>query len=206
MITLYGSGQSRSFRALWALEEAELSYEYKSIKLGSAEEGGSQTAAHRQLNPQGKAPVLVHNKHVINESGAIINYIASLAPEVKLIPNDDLILRAYYDEICFFTLSDLEQSLWTYGKHSFALPKAQRVKEVRVTAHWEFAKSVNALDHYVSGKTYIVGEQFSMADILVAHTLQWANKVKFDMPESLLAYANTLYEREACQRALAALA
>lgn len=42
---LYGMGKSRSFRALWALEEARLDYEYISVKFGSAEENGTASEA-----------------------------------------------------------------------------------------------------------------------------------------------------------------
>jgi glutathione S-transferase len=123
MITLYGSFPSRSFRALWALEEAELSYEYTKIKLGSQEDNGSQTVQYKKINHQGKVPTLVDDQLIITESAAILNYIAMLAPDKKLIPLNDVKLRAIYDEISFFVLADLEQALWTYGKHSFVLPR-----------------------------------------------------------------------------------
>ena len=106
MLTLYGSGQSRSFRALWALEESGLSFVYQPVQIGSREQSGTQTDSYKQLNYQGKVPCLMDDELIVNESGAIINYIATCVPEKQLIPIDDLALRAYYDEICFFVLSD----------------------------------------------------------------------------------------------------
>lgn len=202
MITLYGSGQSRSFRALWALEEAALPYEYKRVIIGRSDENGTQTASYKQLNFQGKVPSLVHDDLIINESAAILNYIATLEPEAELIPIDDIALRAYYDEICFFVLADLEQPLWTNGKHRFVLPKEYRVADVLKTADWEFAKSLKALANYLDGKSYAVGDRFTMADILIAHTLQWAETFKFEIPKKLLAYRDRMYERPACKKAL----
>jgi len=201
---LYGSGQSRSFRALWALEEAELDYEYKQVKIGSTDRNGTQTDSYKQLNFQGKVPSLKHDKLIINESVAILNYIAALSPKAKLIPNNDIALRAYYDEICSFVVTDLEQSLWTNGKHRFVLPKEQRVKKVLGTTHWEFTKSLKALDNYIGNHQFAINEQFTMADILISHTLQWAETFKFKIPQHLLEYKNRMYARSACQRAVAA--
>lgn len=202
MITLFGSGQSRSFRALWALEESGLPFEYTPVNIGRKEEDGTQTDTYRQHNFQGKVPSLIDDELIVNESAAIVNYIAACVPDKELIPTDDFALRAYYDEICFFVLSDLEQPLWTYGKHTFVLPKEHRVKAVLKTAHWEFGKSLKALNQYVTDKEFVVGEQFTMADILISQTLQWAQRFEFDVQADLLAYKDNLYQRPACQRAL----
>ena len=202
MITLYGSGQSRSFRTLWALEESGLPFEYKAVDIGRSEEGGTQTDSYKQLNFQGKVPSLIDGELIVNESAAILNYIAACVPKKQLMPTDDIALRAYYDEICFFVLSDLEQPLWTYGKHSFVLPKEHRVKAVLETAHWEFDKSLKALNQYVADKEFVVGEQFTMADLLIAQTLQWAQRFDFSVPTDLLNYKDNLYQRPACEKAL----
>ena len=42
MISLYGSGQARSFRALWALEEAGLDFEYQHVRIAQPDKGGSR--------------------------------------------------------------------------------------------------------------------------------------------------------------------
>ncbi|MDO7597776.1 MAG: glutathione S-transferase family protein [Pseudomonadota bacterium] len=202
MITLYGSSQSRSFRTLWALEEAELSYEYTKIKIGSQDKNGSQTVQYKTINHQGKVPTLVDDELIITESAAILNYIAMLAPDKKLIPINDVKLRASYDDISFFVLADLEQPLWTYGKHSFVLPKELRLPEIKKTTEYEFARSIDALQHYLENKDYAINNRFTMADILIAHTLHWAGSAQFTVPDNLRNYAQRMYQRPACQQAL----
>ena len=133
---LYGMGTSRSFRALWALEEAQLDFEYVPLEYGSSESGGMQSQAYLELNSQGKVPTLVDDDLIITESGAILNYLAARSDILTLIPRQDLKLRARYDEICCFILTDLEQPLWTNGKHRFALPEAQRVEAILKTTSW----------------------------------------------------------------------
>jgi len=202
MITLYGNGLSRSFRALWALEEVNAKYIYHSVKFGSNEALiGTLSHEYKKLNFQGKVPTFIENEIVITESAAILNYIAATHPLLELAPLHNRNLRAKYDEVCFFVLSDLEQSLWTNGKHRFVLPEKYRISEVLPTTIWEFKQSLKALEDFLSDKEFIIGENFTMADILVAHTLTWAINFHFDVPKELLQYKKRMYERPACLRA-----
>jgi len=203
---LYGLGKSRSFRALWALEEAGLDYDYISVKFGSKEDNGTASDTYKELNFEGKVPTLIDKDLVLIESGAIVNYIAALSPKAQLMPTNDIKYRAKYDEVNYFIMTELEQGLWTNGKHRFALPEEHRINEILPTATFEFNKAVSTLNHWFNGEGYILGEQFTMSDILLAHTLAWAESFEFDVPENLLAYKNRFYEREACVRALGKLA
>lgn len=201
---LYGFSQSRSFRALWALEEAGLDYEYIAVNFGS-EEGphGSRSPEYMAINPQGKVPTLIDGGLTLTESGAMLNHIARKAPEKSLIPAHNEALLARYDEILFFVLSDLEQPLWTNGKHRFALPEEQRIPQMLETATWEFAKAQRALHHHLEGRDFIIGDSFSAADIAVAHTINWADRFKFQVDAELLKYRDFHYQRPAARKALA---
>ena len=199
---LYGMGQSRSFRALWALEESELEYEYIAVEFGSSDSNGVRNEEYKNLNYEGKVPTLVDDDLVLIESGAILNYIAVHCSALELIPSTDIKQRAKYDELCCFVLTELEQGLWSNGKHRFALPKEQRIPEMLSTATWEFNKAVKTLQNRFDGRSFIIGETFTMADVLLAQTLSWAESFKFEVPEDLLAYKNRMYARPACLRAL----
>lgn len=203
MMKLYGFSQSRSFRALWALEEAGLEYEYVNVDFGStAGPHGSKSPDYMAINPQGKVPTLLDGDLVLTESAAMVNHIARQAPDSRLIPTSDREQLARYDEIMFFVLSDLEQPLWSNGKHRFALPEEQRVPQMLATATWEWAKAQRALHHHLKGREYILGEGFSAADLMVAHTLNWAQRFKFEVDAPLLEYRDRQYARPAAQKAL----
>jgi glutathione S-transferase len=199
---LYGMGKSRSIRAIWALEEANAEYQYIAIQFGSDGENGAQSEKYKCLNSQSKVPTLEDGDLVITESGAILNYIAAKFPSHNLIP-EDIILRAKYDELCYFILSDLEQGLWTSGKHRFALPEAQRVPDVLHTAKWEFEKAQKALSCLFDGEGFAVGDCFTMADILLAHTIAWAANFNFKVDQKFLDYRDRMYARPAIKRAMA---
>lgn len=200
-ITLYGIPNTRSTRVAWALAEAGIDdYQFSVVDFKSGEQLGD---AFRQLNPGCKIPVLVHDELVLTESAAIVNYVANqFCPE--LMPSSAA-EKAHYDRWCYFVLSELEQGLWTIGKHKFALPEEHRVEGIFETASWEFQKALSLLSEGLGEKTFILGEQFSGADILIAHTLLWA--LAFKQPveqENLTRYLARAIARPGYQRMLKA--
>lgn len=203
-LTLYGFGPSRSFRALWALHEAGLAHEYVELDFSGDGPGAAKGPEYLKLNIQGKVPTLVHDDFVLTESAAILNYIDTLA-EQSFVPTDAQ-LRARYDELAFFILSELEQPLWTTGKHRFAIPEEHRVEAIFETAKWEFDKALNALDKILSLSEFAIGDSFTFADILLAQTFNWADRFEFKLPASWLQYRDRMYQREAAVNALAVLA
>ena len=112
--------------------------------------------------------------------------------------------RAKYDQWCYFVLSELEQPLWTKGKHTFILPEDKRVPAIIETAKWEFGKALNILSRGLEGNRYILGDTFSAADILIGHTLTWAVTAKQPIEfQNVKDYAKLIQGREAVQRAVA---
>lgn len=209
---LYGMAQSRSFRALWALEESGLDYEYVAVKLfgDPAAADSAQNADYLALNSQGKVPTLVHQNMVLSESIAILNYIARKAPDTELLPRMDTITYAHHDELICFILAELEQPLWSSGKHRFALPAEHRIPQMLETAKFEFAKAVSTLDKlldddFSASEGYVFANKFSMADLLLAHTFNWAIRFNFDVPEKYVELRDRHYQRPAAVRAMAVI-
>ncbi|NCO50705.1 MAG: glutathione S-transferase family protein [Deltaproteobacteria bacterium] len=178
MKTLYGMPNTRSFRVLWILEEAGIEYDYRVVDLGK---GGGQDPEFLRLNPAAKLPVLTDGDLVLTESAAICSYIATEAPAAGLIPLQDPAQRALYDQWCFFVLTELEQPLWTMGKHKFALPKDYRVPAVLPTAAFEFQRALGLLARALSERDFLVGDRFTVADLLATHTLNWARAFKIEL-------------------------
>lgn len=199
MKKLYGMPNTRSFRALWALEEVGASYTYELIHLGKGE---GQSSAFQQLNPAGKLPVLQDGGLVLTESAAICTYLADCYPHKELAPEAGSADRACYNQWCFFVLSELEQPLWTMGKHKFALPKEHRVRDILPTAAFEFERAAKLLARGLDGRIFLVGERFTMADLLATHTLMWARAFKVEHGISALdSYLERNCRREAFVRA-----
>lgn len=204
---LYGMQQSRSFRCLWALEEAGIEYEYIPVKLRTEPEDpdSAKNPKYLALNVQGKVPTLVCDDLVLTESVAILNYIGRYAPDSGLLPNASMAMYAKLDEMIAFVLAELEQPLWSKGKHMFALPEDHRIPQMFKTAKFEFAKAINTLDHLLSEGEFAIANSFTIADILLAQTFNWAIRFEFDLPQKYVELRDRHYARPAAKRAMAVI-
>ena len=194
MLTLYCCPNTRSLRATWALEEAAAQYDYHRVDLFKGEH---RTPAFLAVNPGGKVPALIDGSIVVTESGAILTHIGERFSASGLVPIDAA-RRAQYFEWCFFVISELEQPLWTIAKHRFALPPDWRVPQIEATAVREFGRAAKVADARLAGREFAVGEAFTAADILIAHSLMWARSagVTHAAP-ALETYAERIWARPA---------
>ena len=198
MIKLYGSFPSRSNRVMWALEELEQPYDFIEIDFAAGDAGSDEFLA---LNPAGKVPVLVKDDLVLTESGAICTYLGDCFPDKNLTPTAGSNDRAKYGQWMYFAQSELEQPLWTKAKHKFALPKEYRVADINAATEYEFSKALDLLSQGLSNQEFMLGDQFSMVDIMITHTLIWARNARMDLVhDNLKAYMKKNLSREACQR------
>lgn len=196
---VYGYPNTRATRITWMLEELGQAYEFCLVDFKT---GASQSPAFLAINPAGKVPALVDGDVVLLESGAIVAYLGDCSPASKLVPAAGTPLRAIYDQWSYFVLCELEQPLWTIGKHKFALPAERRCAEILPTAQWEFQKALDVFSKGLGSKPYILGENFSAADILLAQTLSWATAFKQPIEQdNLLSYFERLTARPALIRA-----
>jgi len=198
MLILYGSPRSRATRVTWMLEEIGVDYDYRPVALT---QGEGRQPPYLSLNPTGKVPTLVDGELVLAESAAILTYLGDKYALSGLVPHTGGAARAKYNQWCYYCLSELEQPLWTLAKHSFVLPEAKRVAAVKDTARWEFAQAAKVLARQLENPSYVLGEHFSAADILIGHTLSWALNIKIELNDTLQTYADRVLARPALARA-----
>ncbi len=201
MITVYGFTVGRASRALWALEEAGEPYAF--VRLDPSL-GEHRTEAYLALNPAGKVPTLVDGDFVLTESGAIVTWVADRHPGLGLAPPAGTPARAHYLQWCFFVLTELEQPLWTQTKHTFVLPPKLRVPQVIDTAKKEWSRPTAVLSAQLSARPFLLGEDFTMADVLAGHSLAWARSLGLPLgSDTLEAYADRVLGRPALARTTA---
>lgn len=192
---LYGFPNTRSMRALWALEEAGLPYDYIVIELMKGE---GRMPPFTDINPAGKVPVLVDGDLVLTESAAICLYIAGKVPERQLLPVERSNAHHVCNQWCFFAIGELEQPLWTIRKHTAVLPPPKRVPAIIETAKWEFQSALGVLVKAIDSRNFIAGDCFTVADILIGQTLAWARHQNLLCQNAAIAsYMERLFIRPA---------
>ncbi len=173
------------------LEEAGVDYELRFVDMFKG--------AHKQpdmlaLNPMGKLPVLTDDDTIITESAAIGLYLADRYAAGRLAPALDDPQRGRYLRWCFFTTSVVEPGV-------MAKVSGWDCQEERVG--WgNHEAMLRTMEHALSQGPYLLGESFSMADLLFGGTLRWMLGVKMLAPRPAFSnYAERLGKRPALQRA-----
>lgn len=191
--TVYGTVRSRAFRVLWLLEELGLDYSHVPA--------GPQSDEIRKVSPLGKIPVLVEGDTVLRDSTAILTYLAD--KHGGFTHPAGTILRAQQDAWTFRILDEVESLLWTASKHSFVLPEAERVPEVKPACAAEYARNITRIMEEAEGP-YLMGEAPLVPDIILGHCATWAQVANFpDGGPALADYLARLRARPAFQAAAA---
>jgi len=190
---LYWCPRTRSLRALWMLEEAGAAYERVLVDI----HGGQQKdPAFLALSPMGKVPVLQQGAIVIADSSAICGWLADRMPEAGLAPPLNHTDRGRYLQWLMFSGGYIEPALaeklggWTPNTIAHA---------------WgDYSRVMATLDAGLDSGPWLLGQQFSAADVVVGSALRWG--VMFGMIEATpvrTAYVSRCEARPAFQRALA---
>ncbi|MBS0449721.1 MAG: glutathione S-transferase family protein [Proteobacteria bacterium] len=190
-ISLYYHPYSRAAGTIWALEEAGVPYELKVLDLMKGEHKGPELVSK---NPMGKLPTLVDGDVVVTEGAAIALYLADRYAPGRLSPALDDPKRGTYLRWAFFAPSVVEPAI-------MAKQSGWEVKEV--AAGWgNYANAMASLESALAGKDYVLGDTFSMADVVLGGLLRFMMMFKQIEPTPLFTdYVKRLDARPACQRA-----
>jgi len=194
-LLLYHAAPSRSSIARWMLEEVGEPYD---IHLLSLSKGEHRQPAYLAVNPNGKVPALKHKGVVITEAAAICAYLADEFPQKKLaIPVGDP-RRGVYFQWLFFGPSCVEPAI-----QDQAFPRKEGAREGAL-GYRDLGTVSDILAKAVSKGTYIMGEQFTAADVIIGSGLRWTMMFKL-MPErpEFVDYVGRISQRPALQRATA---
>ena len=142
-----------------------------------------------RYNPLGKVPALLDGEQILTDSMAIVTYLAD--KHGKLTAPAGTIDRARQDAITFWLIDEFDAVLWAAAKHSFVLPEDQRLPAVKDVLKEEFSVSAKQLSARLEGE-FLMGDKFTIADILACHCLNWAIGANFPRVDDKLAgYAKT---------------
>jgi glutathione S-transferase len=196
---LYYAPQTRAARPRWMLEEIGVPYELVTLDMTKGEH---KKPEHLKIHPHGAVPALVDGDLVLFESAAICMYLADKFPEKKLAPPVGTPARGTYYQWMFYSMATLEPPLLEIFMNTVMLPEAERSPAAVAKAKAQFAAIAPVLANALRGRTYMLGEQFTAADVMIGGMLGWATFMGLlgDHPE-LQAYVKRLAERPAFQRA-----
>jgi glutathione S-transferase len=192
-LTLYHIAPSRSSIVHWMLEELGEPYD---IHLLSMKRGEQAAPDYLKINPMGKVPALKHGDVVITEAAAICTYLADEFPDRKLNIPVGTPRRGVYLKWLFFGPSCIEPAIMDRSfPRKDAAPRG-------ALGYGDYDTVIDVVAKAVDKGPYLMGEQFTAADVVIGSGLRWGTHFKL-LPErpEFSAYLQRLGQRPALQRA-----
>ncbi|HCZ9102406.1 TPA: glutathione S-transferase family protein [Klebsiella michiganensis] len=163
---IYTYPRSRSLRVIWALEEIGATYETIKVDLFSP------TSEAKSPHPFGKVPFLTDGDISISETLAICIYLCEKHQNTTLYPETPK-EKALVNSWLSFSLTDLEAPVWSLLKHITFTPEEQRSTDLTKYLRNEAGKVISQI-RFNPTHTWIAGNNFTLADIFLSHSLFWA--------------------------------
>jgi glutathione S-transferase len=199
MITIYNFPRGgRGLRLMWQCEEMGLPYQIEKVTF-------PPSAAYLALNPVGSVPFLRDGDVAINESVAIMFYLAQKYGPTPLLPAKDDPALARVLQLTVFSEATIGAMLNTLMAAHFAAPEGDK-RNWSVRGQEERTQQALAyVEQLLGDQPYLAGGTLTLADIAIVTALGIRQGALGQAPSpKLAAYRDRLMERPAYRRAKAA--
>jgi glutathione S-transferase len=198
-LRIYGIARTRAFRALWMAEELGLAFEHLPIEIGP---GGARSPEFAKLNPNGRLPFIVDGDFVLFESLAITLYLAKKHSSGRLYPASPQ-GEALAWQWSFWAISEVDRGVNIWSLHAVRLPAQERNTALRDEALKVIEAPFKVLDAAVTENPYLLGDEFTVADLNVAAVISRAVDMDLSALPRLKAWLTRCLDRPAARKALA---
>ena len=175
MLTIYHVPQSRSMRLIWLCEELGHPYEAVTIDFSPAYRNSEEW---RRISPTGKVPAMTDGEVTMFESGAMLQYLLARYGRGRLEPEPGTAEHALYLQWCWFSEATLARPLGDMVHHLWIKDEEDRIPAVVEDAEKRARVCLEALEQAMSGKTYLLGDDFTAADIMTGYALNLARRLE----------------------------
>ncbi len=198
-IKLYGISGSRALRSIWAAEETGVAYEQVTTNFGK----DAKTDDYLAINPNGRIPALVDGDLLLCESMAINLYLAKNYGG-DLYPQDAASEASTW-QWSVWGISEIEPLQMQIVVQKLFTPEEKRDAGVIARAEKGLQRPLAVLDKQLADQPYLLGQNFSIADLNLAGVMQLFQMIKLDVSSwtNVQAWLDRCYSRESLARAQA---
>ena len=195
---LYYSPGACSLSPRIVAQEAGLELTFEKVDIRSKTLSGDRDFF--AINPKGAVPALeLDNGEVLTEGPAIVQYLADLKPNSGLAPANGTLPRYRLQEMLGFINSEIHKS---YS----ALFRRESAPDAKAESEATLRKRYAIIETALTGKKFLFGDTFTVADAYLFTVTNWSKFVKLDLSEfpNLLGFQKTVAARPAVIAALTA--
>lgn len=171
MYTLYFSPGTASMVVHLALLETGAPHE---LRLVDFEKGDQRDAEYLKLNPRGVVPTLVIDGRPRSESAALLLMLADRHPDAGLAPPVGTAEREAWQQWIVYLSNTLMSTyrFWFYPDELGETPTVRAALQTKIEGVWDLLQS-----HLAEHGPYLLGTQFSAADLLLTMLLRWSRNM-----------------------------
>jgi glutathione S-transferase len=156
-----------------ALREAGIQFDLDKVDPATKKTASGED--FMKANPKGYVPALrTHQGNVMTEASVLVQFVADQKPEANLAPKFGTTERYQMMEWLNFIATELHKGfgpLWN--------PNAPA--ETKEGAKNALARRFDTLEAHFATRSYIMGDQFTVADAYLFTVMNWANYHKLDL-------------------------
>jgi len=197
-LRIYGVARTRAFRAIWMAKELGLDYEHVPIEIGAA---GARKPEYLAVNPNGRLPAIEDDGFVLWESQAITLYLAKKHSPGRLYPAT-LEGEAKAWQWSLWAANEVERAVNIWSLHAVLLPPEDRDAQKRADAVAVLAAPFRVLDGALGDSPYLLGSEFTVADLNVAAVSSRAMGMDLAATPRLADWIKRFHDRPAARAAL----
>jgi len=196
---LYYAPQTRAARPRWMLEEIGAPYELVRLQLSKGEH---KKPEYLKVHPHGAVPAFVDGDLAMFESAAICAYLADKFPDKRLAPPVASAERGHYYQWLVYSMATMEPPVLKIFLNTRMLPEEKRSAAAVEEGRTQWAGVARVVEQALEGKSFLVADQFTAADVMVGSILGWSGFMGLlEGFPGLQSYAKRLASRPAFQRA-----
>src|SRR5215216_234049 len=196
-LRIYGIARTRAFRAIWMAKELGLDYQHIPIETGPA---GARKPDYLAINPNGRLPAIDDDGFTLWESLAITLYLAKKHASGTLYPAT-LTGEAKAWQWSLWAVQEVDRGANIWSLHAVRLPPEERNATLREQALTVLAAPFRVLDGALADGDYLLGHEFTVADLNVAAVLSRAIDMDLSATPRLARWLGTCLARPAAQEA-----
>lgn len=198
---LYYSPGAVSLATHIALEELGRPYELEPIQI---REGQQRSERYLKIHPLGRLPALeVAPGVILTETPALLGYVADLAPELGLLPQD-VLSRARAGEWMSLLASAVHVAFISFFRPDRYTSDDAAMAALKVDGKQRFFDLLLHVESRLPESGFVLGEHYSLCDAYLSVFYLWARR--FELPVARLprygALVAAVLPRPAVRRAL----
>lgn len=197
-LKLYYVPMTRAGRARWMLEELGVPYQLEKLDVQAKQNQSPEYL--EKVHPLGHVPALHDSDGDVTmfESAAICMYLADKFADRKLAPAFGTPARGPYYQWMVYSMAELEPTVAALAAIA-KIPEAERDPVAVATKKAKLVTAASVIQKHLvrRGYDYILGAEFSAADVMIAGVLGWARVLGALEDPELLAYLKRCTSRPA---------